>query len=159
MEGLPKEIFIENIAVNAEFLNNVTGEITAGAYLMSITENVSDCQQIGTRALLIINNYILVCFFLGGGTNAFFYLAPILKMKLEECQPQAVLLKFNLLQLFENHIKSVYYSNYPMTLYFKAQFLKLKCTENAKSTIKNVLKSETKSFIITEKYQGPEKKA
>ena len=80
-------------------------------------------------------------------------------MKLEECQPQAVLLKFNLLQLFENHIKSVYYSNYPMTLYFKAQFLKLKCTENAKSTIKNVLKSETKSFIITEKYQGPEKKA
>ena len=67
MEGLPKEIFIENIAVNAEFLNNVTGEITAGAYLMSITENVSDCQQIGTRALLIINNYILVCFFFWGG--------------------------------------------------------------------------------------------
>ena len=86
MEGLPKEIFIENIAVNAEFLNNVTGEITAGAYLMSITENVSDCQQIGTRALLIINNYILV--FFRGGTNAFFYLAPILKMKLEEYKPQ-----------------------------------------------------------------------
>ena len=46
-----------------------------------------------------------------------------------------------------------------MTLYFKVQFLKLKCTKNVKSTIKNVLKSETKSFTITEKYQGPEKKA
>ena len=26
---------------------------------MSITETVSDCQQIGTGALLVINNYIL----------------------------------------------------------------------------------------------------
>ena len=59
MEFLPQEIFIESFAVNVEFLNDRTGEITAGAYLLSITETVSGCQQIDTRALLIINNYIL----------------------------------------------------------------------------------------------------
>ena len=56
MEHLPQEFFIENSLINAEFLNNRTGEITVGAYLVSITEIVSDCQQIGTGALLIINN-------------------------------------------------------------------------------------------------------
>ena len=33
----------------------------------------------------------------------------------------AVLLKFDLLQSEENYIKSVYYSNYPMALYFKTK--------------------------------------
>ena len=60
MEDLPQEFFIGDSAINVEFLNNRTGEITAGAYLVSITEIVSDCQQIGTGALFIINNYILV---------------------------------------------------------------------------------------------------
>ena len=46
--------------MNVEFLNIRTGEITSGAYLVSITEIVKDCQQIGTGALLIINNYVLV---------------------------------------------------------------------------------------------------
>ena len=55
-----------------------------------------------------------------------------------------VLLKFDSLQALENYMKSVYYSNYPMTLYFQLQFLKLKCTENTKSTIKSALKSERK---------------
>ena len=41
----------------------------------------------------------------------------------------AVLLKFDSLQSLENYIKSVYYSI--------LQFLKLKCTKNAKNTIKN----------------------
>ena len=40
----------------------------------------------------------------------------------------AVLLKFDL----ENYIKSLYYSNYPMIWYFGVQFLKPKCTYNAK---------------------------
>ena len=70
MEDMPQEFFIENSSINVEFLNIRTGEIIAGAYLVSITEIVSDCQQIGTGALLIINNYILgllcgnQCFFL-----------------------------------------------------------------------------------------------
>ena len=47
-----------------------------------------------------------------------------------------------------------------MTLYFQEQFLKLKCTENTKSTIKTALKSERKRKSINtgKKYQGPEKK-
>ena len=41
----PQEFVIENLSINVEFLNNRTGEITAGAYLVSITEIVSDCQD------------------------------------------------------------------------------------------------------------------
>ena len=59
MVDLPQKLFIENSSINVQFLNIRKGEITAGAYLVSITEIVSDCQQIGTGALLIINNYIL----------------------------------------------------------------------------------------------------
>ena len=46
-----------------------------------------------------------------------------------------------------------------MTLYFQVQFLKLKCTENLKSTIKIVLKSEkNKKSIIIEKNIKDQKK-
>ena len=55
----------------------------------------------------------------------------------------AVLLKFDSLQSLENYIKSVYFSNYLMTLYFHVQFLKLKCTKNAKNTIKNESRKKT----------------
>ena len=54
MENLPQEFLIEDSAIKVEFLNNRIGEITAGTYLVSITEIVIDCQQIGTGALLII---------------------------------------------------------------------------------------------------------
>ena len=63
-------------------------------------------------------------------------------MKLEE--DTVVFLRFYSLHSLKNFIKAVYYSNYPMTLYFQIQFLKLKCTENTKSTIKSALKSERK---------------
>ena len=59
MEDLPQEFLIENSSVNVEFLVNKTGEITAGAYLLSIKETVNSVQQIRTGALLIVNNYIL----------------------------------------------------------------------------------------------------
>ena len=36
-----------------------------------------------------------------------------------------------------------------MTLYFQEQFLKLKCTENAKITIKNASKSERKKKLLS----------
>ena len=51
LEELPQEFFIENLSINIEFLNFTTGEITAGAYPVSITEIVSDYQQIGTGVL------------------------------------------------------------------------------------------------------------
>ena len=79
-------LFIENTSINVEFLKNRAGEITAGVILVSITEIVSDCQQIGTGALLIINNDILDLFW--GNHCFFFYLTLIAKMKLEQCQPQ-----------------------------------------------------------------------
>ena len=43
MEDLPQEFFIGTLLVNVECLNIRTGEITAGAYLVSITDIVSDC--------------------------------------------------------------------------------------------------------------------
>ena len=57
MKDLLQEFFFSSI--NIELFNIIPREINAGAYLVSITEIVSDCQHIGTGALLIINNYIL----------------------------------------------------------------------------------------------------
>ena len=51
--------FNKNSLMNIHFLNIRTGEVIAGAYLVSITDIVNDCQQIGTGVLLIVNNYIL----------------------------------------------------------------------------------------------------
>ena len=48
-----------------------------------------------------------------------------------------------------------------MTLYFQVQFLKLRCTANAKGTIKNSLNSERKKEVSLPKktyHQGAEKK-
>ena len=42
-----------------KFLENKTGEITAGEYFLSITEIVNSVDQIWTAALPIVNNYIL----------------------------------------------------------------------------------------------------
>ena len=41
MEDLPQEFFIENSPINVEFLNIRTGEITAGAYVLSTSEIMS----------------------------------------------------------------------------------------------------------------------
>ena len=108
MEDLLQEIFIENSSINVEFFNKRTGEITAGAYLVSITEIVSDCQELGTRALLIINNYILgllrenQCFLFDSHSDD--------EMGRISATGTEVLLKFDSLQLLENYIESVYYS-------------------------------------------------
>ena len=77
MKDLPQEFFfIENSAINVEILNIRKENITAGAYLVSITGIFkSDCQKIGTGALLIMNNYVLG-------------LLCTEKTKLEGCQPQ-----------------------------------------------------------------------
>ena len=78
--------FMENVAVTFSVPKSIyEWLLTLGAYLVPITEIVSDCQQAGTGALLIINNYILDLLWV---TSAFFYLTLIAKMELEECQPQ-----------------------------------------------------------------------
>ena len=59
MENLPQEFLMENSSINQQFLELKTGEITAGAYLITISEILSGIQQIGTGVLLIVNNFIL----------------------------------------------------------------------------------------------------
>ena len=45
--------------VKVDFLENETGEITAGVYLLFITEPVNGVQQIGTGVPLTVNCFIL----------------------------------------------------------------------------------------------------
>ena len=51
MEDLPQEFLVEDSSVIIDFFDVRTGEITAGAYFVSIAEIVSDCQQTGTGPL------------------------------------------------------------------------------------------------------------
>ena len=134
--------------VQATYHQGDINRITDEAYLVSITKNVSDCQQIGTGALLVINNYISGLLW---GNQCFFLFDSHSKDEIERMSATgaAVLLKFDLLQSLENYIKSVYYLNYPMSFYFQVQFLKLKCTENTKNTIKSALKSKRKKKVAS----------
>ena len=127
--------------MNIEFLENKTGEITAGAYLLSIAEIVSSAQEIGTGALLIVNNYILGLIW---GNDSIYLFDSHSKDQYGNISSSgtAVLLKFDTLFSLENYIKSVYYNTYPLTLYFQVQFMKVHCTENAKNAIKSLLKKE-----------------
>ena len=121
MEDLPQEFYIENSAINVEFLNNITEEITAGGYPVFINEIMSGFQPVGTGALLIINNYILGLLW---GNQCVFLFDSHSKDEIGRVSATgtAVLVKFDSLQSLENYIKSVYYSNYAMTLYFQIQF-------------------------------------
>ena len=109
---------IENCPINVELLGNKTGEITARAYLLSITEIVSSAQQIGTGALLIVNNYILGLIW---GTDSIYLFDSHCKDEYGNLPSSSteVLLNFESLNSLENYIKSVYYNSYPHTLYFK----------------------------------------
>ena len=139
MEDLPQEVF--NSSKNVEFPNNKTGEITAGAYHVSITETVSDFQQKSARALLTINDDILGLFW----KNQVFFLFDSDKKEEIGRMPApstADLVNLDSLPSLEIYIKSVYYTNHPMTLYFQVHFLEQRCTEDTKTTIKKALKTE-----------------
>ena len=41
VEDLPQEFLLENYSMNVEFLENKTGEITAGSHMLSIAEIVN----------------------------------------------------------------------------------------------------------------------
>ena len=53
MEDIPQEFLVEKFSINVEFLENKTGEIKAGAYLIFMSKNLNGVQQIGTGALVI----------------------------------------------------------------------------------------------------------
>lgn len=83
-----------------EFLKSKTREITAGEYVPSIAEIVNSVQQIGTGAVLIVNNYISGLIL---GTDSDIYLV---KMRLEIYQVPGtrVFIKFDTFHSFENYI-------------------------------------------------------
>lgn len=60
------------------FLENKMGEITAGAYLLSIVESRNSVQQIGAGALLFVNKF-------GEMIQQYMYLILILKMRMATC--------------------------------------------------------------------------
>ena len=59
VKDLQHGLLIENCLINAGFLDNRTGSIIAETYLVSITEIISSCEQVGSGALLIVINYVL----------------------------------------------------------------------------------------------------
>ena len=102
---------------------------------------MSDYQMIATGTLLIINSYNVGFF---GGNFLLFDSCSKDEIGRMSATGTAVLLKSDSLQSLENYIKSTYYSDFPLTLYFQIQFSKLKCTESTKSTIKRERKREKK---------------
>ena len=141
IEDLPQEFLIEKSLINVQFLENNTGEITAGAYLPSIAEIVNSVQHTGISALLIVNNYILGLIW---GNDSIYLFDSHSKDENGNLSSSdtAVLLKFDSLCSLENYIQSVYYNAYSRTLYFHVQFIKVHCTFNAKNVIKSSLKKE-----------------
>ena len=117
IEDLPQELLIENSLTNKEFLENQTGKVTTGAYLLSIEEIVISVQYIGAGALLIVNNYILGLIWRNDSIYLFDCHSKDENGNLSS-SGTAVLLKFDLLYSLENYIRSVYYNAYPRTLYF-----------------------------------------
>ena len=114
VEDLPQEFLLENYSMNVEFLENKAGEITAGAYLLSIVEIVNSAQQIGTGALLIVNNYILGLIWENDSIYLFDSHSKDQYGNISSSDT-AFLLKFDTLFSLENYIKSVYYNTYPLT--------------------------------------------
>ena len=139
--NLPQEYLIENVTVNVKFLENKIGEITAGEYFLSITEIVNSVDQIWTAALPIVNNYMLGLIWRTDSPYLFDSHNKDENGNLSS-SGKAVLLKFDTLHSFKYYAALVYYSAYPMTLYFQLQFRKVYCTVNAKSPIKCLFKKE-----------------
>ena len=59
VDHLPHWLLIEKCLIDIKFLEIRTREITAAAYLVFITEVISSCQQVGSRGLFTVNNYVL----------------------------------------------------------------------------------------------------
>ena len=140
IEDLPEEFLIENSSINMGFLENKTGEITAGANLLSFAEIVYSVQQIGSGALLITNNCTLGLIWENDSNVYLFDSHSKNKNGNLLSSGTAVLLQFDTLYSLENYIQSVYYNAYPLSLCIQVQFIKVQCTINAKSAVKCALK-------------------
>ena len=55
IDELPQEFLVENSSINVEFLENKTGKITAGTYLVCIAEIAYSVNEIGAGALVAKN--------------------------------------------------------------------------------------------------------
>ena len=105
VEDLAQEFMAKNCPINIELLENKTGEIAAGGYLLSISEIVNSARQIGTSPLLVANNYILdliwwtdsICLFDSHSKDDYGNLSS---------SGTAVLLKFDSLNSLEKQIRS-----------------------------------------------------
>ena len=109
--------------------------------MLSIAEIVNSAWQIGTGALLIVNNYIIGLIW---GTDSIYLFGSHRKDKYDNLSSfgTAVLLKFDSLNSMENYIRLVYYNTSPQTLYFQVQFIRAHCSAKSKTTIKCALKKE-----------------
>ena len=134
-EDLPKEFSIKNYSINVELLENKTGEITAGAYLLSIVETRNSVRQTGAGALLLVNNYVLSLIWGNDLTIHLFDSHHKDEHGNLSSSDIAVLLRFDTLHSLQSYIKSVCYSCYPLTLYFQVQFIKVNCTASTKNAI------------------------
>ena len=164
IEDLPQEFLVENVSVNVKFLENKTGEVTAGAYLTSISEIGNGVRQIGAGALVIVNNYILGLIW---GNHSIYIFNSHSKDENGNLSSSgtAVLLKFDMLYSLENYVRSVYDNIFPPILYFQLQLKKVHCTATAKNAIKSILKKERLSakweknlLAKKRKYDNPVKK-
>ena len=110
-----------------EFLENNSREITAGAYLISVSEIVSGVQQTGAVVLLMVNNHIVGLIW---GNDSIYLFDSHGKDENSNLlnSGTAVLPKFDALYLLENYVRSVYYNTFLLTLYFEVQFIKVHCT-------------------------------
>ena len=105
--------------------------------MLFIVEIVNSVQQTGPGAAFIVNNYILGLIW---GIDLIYLFDSHSKDNgnlLSSGMP--VLLKFHTLHSLESYIRSVYYSAYPMTLYFQLQFINVHGTIYAMSAIKCLL--------------------
>lgn len=59
LEDVLHGLLTENCLIALDFLENRREEIAAGVYVVSITEIISSCRQVGSGILLIVNNYVL----------------------------------------------------------------------------------------------------
>ena len=117
------------------FLDNKEGEITTRSYWLSIIEIKNGVQQIGTSVLLIVSNYILGLIWRNDLTIYLFDSHFIDENGNLSSSGIAALLKFDTLHSLENYVKSLYYNNNQLSLYFKVQFIKIHCLSIPRMTL------------------------